>query len=190
MMLTWLVFLVAYLLGSIPSAYIASRLVVGKDIRTLGNGNMGAKNTFHSVGWLAGVAVAAVDIAKGALAIQVARAVAASEGAILIAGACAVLGHDWPVFAHFRGGQGMAAIVGVFGMLFPRETILALCAFGLAVALSRNWDLGCAAGFILLVGLLWAWGQPPQRFLYPFFVLPTIAARKFVQKWQHRHAAA
>lgn len=186
----WSIFLISYLLGSIPSAYIASRLVLGKDIRELGDGNMGAKNTFHSVGWLAGAAVAVADIAKGALAVWIAQQAQAGDQVVLVAGACAVLGHDFPVFARFRGGQGMATILGVFGMLFPRETFLAVVALGLVLALSRNWDLSCVAAFTSLVGLMWAAGQPPGRFLYPFFVLPTIGARKLMQKWQARHAPA
>ena len=182
----WLILPVAYLLGSIPSAYIASHLILKKDIRELGDGNMGAKNTFHSVGWLAGAVVAAADIAKGALAVGLARAAHGSEELVLAAGACAVLGHDFPLFARFRGGQGMATILGVFGVLFPRETLIAVCMLGLVLALTRNWDLSCAAAFILLVGLIWAAGQPPERLLYPFFLLPTIGIRKFMQKWQAR----
>jgi glycerol-3-phosphate acyltransferase PlsY len=184
------ILIVAYLLGSIPSAYIASRLVLGKDIRDLGNGNMGAKNTFHSVGRLAGVLVAIADIAKGALAVQIARALQARDEIVLLAGACAVLGHDLPAFVRFRGGRGMATIVGVFGMLFPHETVLALGALGLSLALSRNWDLSCAVAFILLVGLIWTAGQPPRRLLYPFLVLPTIAVRKVMQKKCQAHGAA
>jgi len=187
----WPILLVAYCLGSIPSAYIASSLVLGKDIRQLGDGNMGAKNTFHSVGWLAGICVAAADIAKGALAVVIAQAAHGSEGLVLVAGACAVLGHDFPLFARFRGGQGMATILGVFGVLFPRETALAMGTLGLVLALTHNWDLSCAAAFILLVGLIWAAGQPVERLLYPFFLLPTIGLRKIMQKWQaRRHAAA
>ena len=143
----WLILPVAYLLGSIPSAYIASHLILKKDIRELGDGNMGAKNTFHSVGWLAGAVVAAADIAKGALAVGLARAAHGSEELVLAAGACAVLGHDFPLFARFRGGQGMATILGVFGVLFPRETLIAVCMLGLVLALTRNWDLSCAAAF-------------------------------------------
>lgn len=187
---TWSILLVAYLLGSIPSALIASRLVLGRDIRELGNGNAGAKNTFQSVGWLAGVLVTAADITKGALAVGIARRWQAHDEIVLVAGACAVLGHDFPVFARFRGGQGMATILGVFGMIFPLQTILALCALGISLALSRSWDLSCAAAFILLVGLVWAEGQPLSRRLYPFIVLPTIGLRKVMQSWRAHRAAA
>ena len=186
----WFILFVAYLIGSIPSAYVVSRLVLGQDIRKLGDGNMGARNVFHSVGWLAGAVVAAADITKGALVIRIAQGSQTSEEIILAAGACAILGHDFPVVAHFRGGQGMATILGVFGMLYPRETILALCALGFVLALGRNWNLSCAVGFIVLVSLIWAVGYPPRQLLYPFFVLPTIGVRKLMQKWLARHLAA
>ncbi len=182
----WYLFVAGYLLGSIPSALIASRLVLGKDIRELGDGNMGARNTFHSVGVLPAAFVAATDIAKGALAVEFAQRAAAPEVILLLVGACAVLGHDFPVFAQFRGGQGMAVILGVFGILFPLPTLFGLVALGLALALTRNWDLSCAAGFVLLVVIIWIQGNPLPRPLFPFVLLPTMAMRKLMQRWQHR----
>jgi glycerol-3-phosphate acyltransferase PlsY len=95
--------LLAYLVGSIPSAFIASRLILGMDIRHMGDGNMGAKNVFHSVGRTAGAIVAVADISKGAFAIWVSQAQHAPDNMLLAAGACAVLGHDFPLFARFRG---------------------------------------------------------------------------------------
>ncbi len=182
------ILLIAYLIGSFPSAYILTRLALGKDIRHLGDGNMGAKNVFHSVGWLPGVVVAVLDILKGAMAIIIARGFHQPEGIVLAAGVCAILGHDFPLFVHFRGGQGMATILGTFGMLFPRETIIALCVLGLVLAISHNWDFSCTAAFILLVFLMWIAGQPPKRLIYPLVVLPTIAVRKIMQRWQASHA--
>jgi glycerol-3-phosphate acyltransferase PlsY len=181
-----LILLAAYLLGSIPSALIASRLLLGKDIRELGDGNMGAKNTFHSAGWLAGTAVAAADVTKGALAIAIAQGAHASSVVVMLAGVCAVFGHDFPVFAGFRGGQGMATILGVFAIILPQETILAVVALGMVLVLTRNWDLSCAAAFILLVSLIWVEGAPMSRLLYPFILLPTLGIRKIMQKWQGR----
>ena len=69
----WAALLGAYLLGSFPSAYLITRCMTGTDIRQLGDGNMGAKNTWLSVGWLPGLVVGVTDAAKGALAIIVAR---------------------------------------------------------------------------------------------------------------------
>jgi len=187
---TWQALLGAYLLGSVPSAYIVARFVAGVDIRQVGDGNMGAKNTFESVGKLAGVVVGVADVGKGALAVAMARYFSVSEEVALLAGACAVLGHDFPLFLGFRGGQGMAAMVGIFSVLFPQQMVLALCALAITLVISRNWDLSCAAGFVSLVILMWLVGQPPRRLLYVVLLLPTLGLRKLMQAWQARHVPA
>jgi len=177
----------AYLLGSIPSAYLVARFVAKASILRLGDGNMGAKNTFESVGRLPGVVVAVADIAKGALAVIMARQSQAPENVILLAGACAVLGHDFSIFLRFQGGQGMAAMVGVFGMLFPRETGLALLALTVSLAITHNWDLSCCIGFGLLPILLGFTGRPTKQVLYPVLMLPSIGLKKLMAVWQTRH---
>jgi glycerol-3-phosphate acyltransferase PlsY len=184
-----LILVTAYLLGSIPSAHIAARMLTGKDIYSLGDGNMGAKNTFHSVGWLAGAIVAMADVGKGALAIAMARNLGASEVVIYLAGVCAVLGHDFPLFAGFRGGQGMATILGVFVVLFPLQTLAAMVILLLVLLLTHNWDQSCAAAFVVLVGMMILTGQPPRRLVYPFILLPTIGVRKFMQRRAASQAA-
>ena len=185
----WAVLLGAYLLGSIPSAYLVARFA-RVDIRQLGNGNMGAKNTFESLGWLPGLVVVAADMGKGALAMAMARHFHLPEIVVMLAGVCVVLGHDFPLFLRFRDGQGMATIVGVLGVLFPRETGLALVVFCIALAITHNWDLSCGIGFVLLPILLWLSGQPSRRALYPVLLAPTIGVKKLVQVWQARRLAA
>ncbi len=187
---TWQILLGAYLLGSVPFAYLVTRLVTGLDTRHLGDGNMGAKNTFLSVGRVPGILVGAADVGKGAAAVALARSLGASEVAVYWAGAFAILGHDFPVFLRFRGGQGMAAMVGVFGVLFPHELLLSVCALALAFLLTRNWDLSCGIGFVLLPTLMWLGGQPPRRILYPILLLPTIGLTKLLQQVQARRATA
>lgn len=186
----WPLFILAYLIGSTPAAYVVSRLATGKDIRTLGDGNMGAKNVFHSVGRRLGVLVAAVDIIKGALAMWVAQAWRLPDGMLLIVALCVTLGHDFSVFTRFRGGQGMATIVGVFGVLFPHETVLALACLAVILVVSRNWDLSCAAACVLLVVLMGLSGQPLRRLLFPLILLPTIGGAKAIQHWQAADARA
>lgn len=180
----------AYLLGSIPSAYLVTRLVARTSIFGVGDGNMGAKNTFTSVGRLAGVVVGIADLAKGALAIAMARQFEVPENIVLLAGACVVLGHDFSIFLGFRGGQGMAAMVGVFGVLFPRETGLALVSLAVLLLVTRNWDLSCGIGFAMLPVLLVLFGRPTKAVLYPILMLPTIGAKKLLAVWQTRHAQA
>lgn len=184
---TGLVLLGAYLLGSIPSAYLLTRWMTGADIRQLGDGNPGAKNTYESVGrWAAGL-VGAADIAKGALAVAMARYFNLSESLVLLSGACAVLGHDYPVFLGFQGGQGMATILGVFGVLFPLELALGLSMFAIAMLLIRNWDWSWGLGFGLFALLVGLNSTAPQRLGYVVFLLLSIFLRKRFQGWQAAH---
>ncbi len=101
---------IGYLLGSIPSAYIMARLRKGIDIRQFGVGNMGAANVIRNVGVWEGIVVGLVDIAKGAAAILIARALNVSQPWLLGTGFSALLGHNFPVFVGFRDGKGSATI--------------------------------------------------------------------------------
>jgi glycerol-3-phosphate acyltransferase PlsY len=186
----WAVLLGAYLLGSIPSAYLVARFVAGVDIRQVGDGNVGTKNTFESVGWLPGLVVGAADLGKGALAVAMARHYNLPEHVVLWAGACVVLGHDFPLFLRFQDGQGMATMIGVFGVLFPREMGLALLVLAVSLAITHNWDLSCGISLGLLPVLLWFAGKPSKQALYPVLLLPTIGMKKLMTLWQARRAEA
>jgi glycerol-3-phosphate acyltransferase PlsY len=109
----WLIVILGYLLGSIPTAYIIGRILKGVDIRQIGDGNMGAANTFRQLGPKAGVTVGVIDAGKGAAAILIAQAVGLSLFAVLLTGVTVVIGHNWPVFLGFRGGRGEATTIGV-----------------------------------------------------------------------------
>lgn len=97
---------IAYLLGSIPFAYIAGRLFRGIDIRQIGGGNMGAVNIAREIGPAPGLLVLVADIAKGSLAVIIALRLDLSLILVFGAGFAVVLGHNWPVFLKFKGGQG------------------------------------------------------------------------------------
>jgi glycerol-3-phosphate acyltransferase PlsY len=177
----------AYLIGSIPSSFIITYIISGKDIRHLGNGNAGAKNTFESVGLLAGLAVFFFDIGKGVLAIMMARSFTQVENVIMLAGACAVLGHDFPFLLRFKGGQGMATTVGVFGTLFPIETALGFMLFLILLAITHQWDKSCLIGFISLIIIMVISGQTVKRIIYLIIILPLIGLNKTIKVWQtHR----
>ena len=172
----------AYLLGAIPTAYIVSRLVADVDIRHIGDGNPGALNTFRHVGRWAGIAVGVVDVAKGSLAVLVARRVGLDELWALIAGGLAVLGHDFTLFLRFQGGQGMAATIGVLLTILSWQTLLGLCIAGLArFLLRRSFDVSMALGLGAIPLLAWLTGRPLRLVLYPILLLPVIGLRKLVQ---------
>ena len=125
--------IIGYLLGSIPSAYIAGRLLKKQDIRRMGGGNVGARNTFHEIGKVAGLTVGAVDIAKGAAAVAIAMYLL-DVGLIWVmaAGLATVAGHIWSIYLKFTGGNGLATTIGVLVVLLPWEILIA---GGVAIAL-------------------------------------------------------
>ncbi len=182
----WMIILLAYLLGSISFSYIMTRISVSLDIRRLGNGNAGGKNTLESVGILPGLLVAILDISKGALAVLMAQYFSDSELVTYLAGAAAVLGHDFPIYLRFRGGQGMAALTGTFLIFMPHLVAIAAVACFITLWITRKWDTSCAVGFVLLVVLILLTRQSVGLLLYTLFMLPTLAATKFLQKRQAR----
>ena len=115
-----LTIVVAYLLGSIPFAYIIGRFK-GIDIRKIGDGNIGSFNVFRHAGFTAGIVTLLADIGKGALAIIIAKLMTNEEWLVLLAGGVVILGHIFTVFLNFKGGRGVAPIVGVLLILFPKE---------------------------------------------------------------------
>jgi glycerol-3-phosphate acyltransferase PlsY len=186
MMSSWMIILVAYLMGSIPFSYIFTQHLKRKDIRRIGDGNAGGKNTLESVGPLPGVLVALLDIGKGSLAVLLAQRFSESEIVIFLAGAAAVLGHDFPIYLGFRGGQGMAALTGTFLMFMPQLVGIAALALLVTLLITRKWDTSCAVGFVLLVVLMLMTKQPIGLLLYTLIMLPTLAATKLIQKRQAR----
>jgi len=141
---------IAYLLGSIPTAYIVTRLVTGKDIRKIGGGNVGARNVFHEVGKAAGIGVGIFDMAKGVAAVVIALWLLGAPAAklvdapqshqmfILAAGLAAVVGHIWSVYLKFTGGNGLATSIGVLAMVMTWELLIALALVVLLVVFTRN----------------------------------------------------
>ena len=112
--MTWIwLGLVCYAIGSLPTAYLFTRYILGQDIRDIGDNNSGAANVFRNVGAKAGVAVGAIDIIKGSVVIVLAKVLVDDTGMEMLAGAAALAGHNFPVHLKFRGGRGAATAVGV-----------------------------------------------------------------------------
>ena len=128
---------IAYLIGSIPTAYITGRLIKGFDIRQVGTRNMGAMNVFYQVGFLAGLMVLAIDIGKGAAVVALARLMGTPEIVQLLAGAVAVIGHGFTIFLNFHGGRGGATCIGVLAYLMPWGIPIYLAVFGAGLLLPR-----------------------------------------------------
>ena len=148
------VLLLAYLLGSLPTALMVSKRFKGVDIRAIGDGNMGARNTFHSIGPKFGFMVAVIDFAKGAVPVLLAYVLGLELGWQFLAGVLAILGHDFPVFAGFKGGQGTASTFGTMSVLFPLPTFIGLAVYGGFFLVTRNSRLGCSIGGAVIAATL------------------------------------
>jgi acyl phosphate:glycerol-3-phosphate acyltransferase len=144
--------IIGYLLGSIPTAYIVARKRKGIDIRDIGSRNMGAANVMREIGIHEGILVAAIDVAKGAGAILIARALNVSELWVFGAGFAAVVGHNFPVFAGFRGGRGTATLIGIFLVVAPQSALVTLAMvvipFFVTLRFSSAIFIGVALGFV------------------------------------------
>jgi glycerol-3-phosphate acyltransferase PlsY len=145
-----------YLLGSIPTAYLVARVATGDDVKAISKGNIGGLNAIRQVGLIAGLAVIAIDIVKGALAIILAYYVMKVDtNFVLGAGVMAVVGHNWMVWLGFRGGRGMAATVGALAAAsliygYSWIFIIFIGIIFLVWLINRNLVLGNAVALLVL----------------------------------------
>ena len=158
-----LIIVLSYLVGSIPTSIIVSKISRGIDIREHGSGNAGGTNVIRVLGWKLGVFVILLDIFKGYVATMV--VVKLMEGPIpfnnrtpfedytvlqIIAGCAAILGHVWTAFGSFRGGKGIATAGGVLLGLATVEVLVAVGIFSVVFIISRYVSLGSISAAIAL----------------------------------------
>ncbi len=175
----FILIILAYLIGSIPTALIISKKYFGIDIRDYGSGNMGATNTFRVLGKKYGTIVMVCDILKGMAAVGLfyfipyyIHGVNSIERTNLMIGLglAAVLGHVFPIWANFKGGKGVATL---FGMIIAIQPVVALACVGvflLVLFLTRFVSLSSIfAGIMLPVSVLWIWNE--DELFYRIFAL-------------------
>ncbi len=157
----------AYLLGSIPFGLLIPRLYGVGDIRKVGSGNIGATNVLRACGVSGALIVTVLDIAKGAGPVIAAGILFKDGGYLnhdyvgLIVGMAAVIGHIYPLYLGFKGGKGVNTALGVFLVLIPIPTLVALLAFIIIVAIWKYVSLGsisAAAVFLATILLLYLTG--------------------------------
>ena len=143
----------AYLVGSIPSAYLAGK-AKGVDLRTVGSGNLGATNVFRTLGWKIGLSVYIADCLKGFLPVALLPAASGTTeiGWRIACGVAAIAGHVKPVFLLGKGGgKGVATASGVFLALAPMAMLFSMLSFAAVVALSGYVSLGSLVSAVVLV---------------------------------------
>jgi acyl phosphate:glycerol-3-phosphate acyltransferase len=144
-----LALILAYLLGSIPTAVWIGKAFYGIDVREFGSGNAGATNTFRVLGKKAGIPVLLIDMLKGWLAVSMAWLAADAPvntqpfvNLEIVLGVTAVIGHIFPVFAGFRGGKGIATLFGVVLAVHPGACLMASGVFMLVFLAFNYVSLG------------------------------------------------
>lgn len=131
----------AYLLGSMPTAYLAGRWLRGVDVRDYGSGNVGGNNAGNVIGPWARIVVGLIDIAKAAVPAWLALGpLDLGVGIAVLAGLCATIGHDWSIFLGFNGGRGISGILGTLLVVFPWGAAFLL------LAMFAGWRLNSTAG--------------------------------------------
>lgn len=193
-----LLLLVGYLLGSIPSGYLAGRWLAGLDIRQEGSGSTGATNVLRVLGKGPALAVFAVDVGKGAAAVLLARALleplgvpleagarAAIDAWVVVAGLASLAGHIWPLWLGWKGGKAVATGLGMLlGLTWP----VGLACFGIfltVLSFSRIVSLSSVVAALALPLLMVGWFATEGLGLrWPYLILALITTGLVL--WRHR----
>ena len=170
-----IILIIAYLLGSINTSIIVSKILIGDDIRNHGSGNAGATNTLRTVGKKGALFVVLGDVLKAVVAILIAKLISDSPVAVYIAGIGAVLGHNFPLYFKFKGGKGI--IVSAVAILFadPVLGLITVAAAILIMAISRYVSLGSILGAVLFVILAIVFRTPDTEFIICAAMLTLLA---------------
>jgi len=190
--------LLAYLLGSIPSAVWIGKSLYGVDVREFGSGNSGATNTFRVLGKRAGLIVLSLDILKGWLAVTMASFISEAPAGTsqyvdlqIVLGVAAVVGHIFPVFAGFRGGKGIATLFGVILAAHPLACLMSLGVFVL-IFLAFNYvslgSISAALAFPIIVITVFAESVVPSMVIFSIMVaiLVMITHQKNIERLLRR----
>jgi glycerol-3-phosphate acyltransferase PlsY len=173
----------AYLLGSISWGYMLLQLKMGVDVRQYGSGRTGMSNVLRTGGVRSAAVVLTLDIAKGVVAVVMARTVIDTDGAEVAAALIVLVGHNWPVFLQFKGGRGILTALGGLALMVPVAAIIATATFLAITALSRYISLGSVVGVMIgaltILALALAGVNSGTYMVYGFIACAMIV-------WQHR----
>jgi len=185
--------IISYLLGCIPSAYMVGRAFKGVDIRQIGSHNMGAMNTFYTIGFWPGILVLATDICKAMLALTLSYLIALylqvpSNVVVpveMVAGIFVIAGHNFPGFLKFKGGKGGATAIGILAFLLawvnwvdigsvkfpiPLGDLLYLGSFLLIMLITRWPTISYAISYIVFWLIAWFVYKDTGLFIYSIFI--------------------
>ncbi|NLW07166.1 MAG: glycerol-3-phosphate 1-O-acyltransferase PlsY [Clostridia bacterium] len=165
----WVLALVfAYLIGSIPTAYVVGRYIYKFDIRRRGSGNIGATNALRTMGTVPGLVVLGVDVFKGVIAVWLGQAIGGAQLAALTA-ILAIIGHNWSIFLEFQGGRGVATAAGAALAMAPQVIFWAVLIWITVIILTRYVSLGSIIA-AAITPFMMLFGQYPWPYVLFTFV--------------------
>lgn len=164
----------AYLIGSIPTAYIFGRIFRGIDIREFGSGNVGATNVFRVIGRLPGIIVLVIDVLKGFLCVTYiasffllhAATVQRPELYRVFVGMAVIAGHNWTIFLRFKGGKGVATSAGVVIGLVPKIFLLGFLAWSIAFSITGYVSAASIIASISVPLFTLIFGEPAEIIIF------------------------
>ncbi|MFC1905299.1 glycerol-3-phosphate acyltransferase [Chloroflexota bacterium] len=177
--------IIGYLLGSIPAAYILGKTTKNIDIRTVDTGNVGTASTLRAIGIWQGFVVGIIDVGKGSAAILTAQALGVPFLWVLGAGFGAFMGHNYPLYIGFKGGQGAATLIGIFAALTFWATLAACGIIALILYLNRRIVLQRIFFALLIAGpmlpiFIWILYRSWELAAYSLFLIMFMI-------WRNRH---
>ncbi len=177
------ILMIAYLLGSVPSGYLAGRWLSGIDLREKGSGSTGATNVLRHVGKWPAFVVFTLDVSKGAVAVLLAKELNLGESIEVLAGLTSLTGHIWPVWLRWKGGKAVAT---GFGMLLGLSWLVGLGSFAIfIVTLSVTKTVSISSMIASLsLPLLMIFSFQGGAFSIPYFTLSL--ASMLLVIWRHR----
>ena len=169
---------IGYLLGCIPVGVVIAKSYANTDIRATGSGNTGTTNVLRTLGWFPSVMTLAGDCLKGVLGALIGKYLGGELG-MLLGALCAVLGHDFPVFTHFKGGKGIATSLGVTLVIAPLVAPWLVITVIAIVALIRMMSVGSLAASAAYPILFWFLMPADANRLYTMIFAVVMAILSF-----------
>ena len=175
------IFLISYLLGSIPTGFLVGKFLKNIDLRFIGSGSTGATNVLRNVGKWPALFVFIIDVLKGFVAVKIAQHYSNIELIVVLAGISAITGHIWPIWLSGKGGKAVATGLGMFLALSWQVGLASLGIFLTILARSKYVSLSSISAAILLPIFMFL---KLLEFDHPFFLISLIVSILVI--WKHR----
>lgn len=166
----FLLLIFAYLIGTIPTGIILTKLTGGEDLRKVGSGNIGATNVYRTAGRKMGLITLFGDTLKGAIPVLIALLSGFQGAELAVIGLLALLGHCFPAYLNFKGGKGVATALGVLLVISPGSVLLALSLFLVVLAKWRYISLASISAAAVIPYLVVLVEQSMMLFFVTFCI--------------------